>query len=1038
MKATNSVNKTNKKVLMIVLTTLTLLCFIFSVAMYRSGMAQATLSGVDFNESYTIGAEIDVPDGTITVGGQDYTATPVIYFPDGNAYSVSSATLSQKGKYTVEYSVTVGGKVYSVKETFTVNEFIFSNSVTGEGFKYVEEKDAENPATVTASGIRFDIKPTEKFLYNAAIDLSDNTKDETFLKFNVRPAVLGTPDALKVYITLADAYDSSNYITIIIKRGPVEEGPYWGYVTSGHAGTTLMGYDYNSAGVGTPYFEPTNYGHGFRNGLGGKFDSDAQPDFDFRFDYESKQLWTLGVQDNSPVHRMVCDYTKDFGENVWKGFTTGEVMLSIWADEYSTADTSKPFSALLMELDGKDLKAGTEEDGTVGAATVTTAPTPEVDFGEFGSVSNIPKAMVGYGYKVFDAKVASTHGGEKLTTRVYYGYNTSTRYEVSVKDGRFVPDMEGIYSIVYKCTDIFGNTKEVLVDVEAISADSGDIEVTVPGHENHKTCNVGETFTLVSVDDIVVTNYLGKYDVVLTAKHQNSGEVVTIENNSFSPILGGKWTITYSVTDYVGRPGEFVYEAEVIVSDGVVFEEGIIKNLNNYLILGAKNPIPTLTYIDYNVSATPQKVSKVYLATVEGAKVMDVVNGYVTPTTAGEYKIVYEATSNKGITETKSEKVTVVDVGYGQQYTNFHFSKYFYSASNDIVDNAAANTYTAVEVKANGSMDFIRPLNATNLSVKFNLDASVRAAEAVIITLTDINNVDQVIKLELNSDGKQASLNGGTAKSLSSGFSFGGNSMYEIIVKNGQLIIGGQTFNLTKYLNGSAFTGFDSMLVEMNLTVVNPSSNNGNTKFKIGSVGNQAFFRVTAANYDRSAPELVSNGIPSGTILKGETVTVGKAVFVDVVDAYAVGTLSVLDANGNALTSVDGITLDKVSTDREYQVTPEVTGRITFKYELSDSTHSSVDERRLQVISRDAPVIEITKGATTGGVGQEITVGSATIPGMDVDVYVYVRPPVGRMKQVDAKTNKFKADVAGKYEIVYIALDEFGNLAVESYFVTVS
>ena len=1051
MKANQTVNKANKKLIVLLLSVITLLCFVFSVAIYHDGKADtATLTGVEFAESYTIGTELDLPDGTVTVGNDEYSAEPIIYYPDGSAYAVSKATLSQKGKYTVEYSVQVSGKIYSVKKNFVVSEFLFSNSATDAPFKYLTNDqyyhEIVNDEPDYYQGVHFEIKTGEKLLYNKAIDLSDNTKNDTLVSFDAIPEVSGERDAETLMFVFTDLYDSNIYLTIRVRRAPKDDGAtheLWSYIAASHNGQPLTGTD------GKYFFQGSDvYGYGVKNGLAGglHYEGEHAGDhgiIDLRYDNAEKAVYAYYEPNNeSNKLTIVTNLVNDFSAKPFDGFTTGEVMMSVYATDWATSDTERPFHGIIFDVDGHDLKAGIADDGTVGATTVTTAPVPVVDFGEFGNANGIPKAMVGYGYKIFDANFDSMHGGEILTTRVFYGYNTSTRYELNVKDGRFIPDLEGVYNIVYKVTDIFGNSQEVIVDVEAIKYSAEKIGVTVPGYDEYLDCMVGEDFTIVGKDGVNITGNLGSCDIVITAVHQASGQTIVVEKDTFVPKVGGTWKITYAVTDYVGRTGEFSYDANVEVSEGVVFGTGAVKDLNKYLIVGAKNLIPDYTYIDYNVNAEAKTVEKIYLETLAGVKAMDVVDGIVTPTTAGEYNIVYEATSAKGTTSYKKQPVTVVDVGF-KSLSNFSLAKYFYS--DDIASSTAARSYVTMETKANASVDFIRPLNANNASFVFQIDSSVKAAQSVIFTFTDINNAEQVIKVEILNGGKSVKVNDGSEKSLS-GLSFGGSANYNVNIRAGELLIGNVSVSLTSYLNGSAFTGFDSMLVNMNIKTVNASGDNGNTKFKIYTVGNQAFYNVIpdalgeVDDLDINTPILVSNGIPSGTVLRGETITVGKSLLIDVIDPYAVGTLTVLGPDGQPMEDENGVTLDKVSLDGEYTFVAEDTGAITLRYEYEDSSNQKVDDRKLNIISRDPPIITIKKGVTTASVGKKFKVGTATVEsaGGNATLYVYVLPPVGRMKEVDAKTMEFSTTVAGDYKVVYVAIDPWGNMAVQSYTVKVS
>ncbi len=1033
MKANRLLGKTSKTLIVFALSVITVFCLMASVLTFQRGKAQtATLTGVEFATSYAVGMEVEIPEGTITVGNNEYTVSPVVFYPNGSAYKLTKATLNQKGKYVVDYSVDVGGTNYSVKKEFIASEYVFANSATGEPLKYLHND------THGYDGIHFSVRPSEKAVYNKVVDLSDNTKNDTLIKVDAIPDEIGVRDAETLWIVFTDLYDANNTLSIRIRRAPKEDGAtfeYWSYIAAAHNGLNPTGWD------GKYFFNSSDvYGYGVRNGNAGKT-QDLHYAFDLRLDYENKELWAASYSETSypNLHEgKIVDFVDDFGNNPWKGFTTGEAMLSIYADNYSTSNTALPYNGIILELDGHNLSEGIAEDGTVGAATVTVAPTPKINFGEYSNANSIPKAVVGYGYKVFDASITSIHGGEKLSTHVYYGYNTSTVYEVNVKDGKFVPDLDGLYTIVYTCTDVFGNQAEVSVDVEAVSADTAEMTVEVPGYENYKECMVGELFTILTEEDVVVSNNFGNVTISVVATHVDSNETIVVNNGQFTPKKAGEWTIKYTAIDYVGRSDEFSYTATVELSDGVIFANKV-NYFSKYLIVNADNPIPTTTYIDYAVSAEEQTVETVYLEDQNGEKVADVLNGFVKPTAAGKYYVVYEATAANSTTPNKKKmEVTAVDVGF-KNLQDFNLGKYFYSS--DVVEYLDATSRSVTfEVAANGQADFIRPVNATNIRFKFNLDSSRTAANSVIVKFVDVNNENQAIELEFKNRGSSVSVNGSSEYPLS-GYSFGGNADYSIIIKNGELSVGSQTIKLNKYLNGDNYTGFDSNLVNLSVQAVNASGNTGNTRFVIKEVGNQKLNKPVASNVDqldKFAPEVVTTDSFNTVLLINEPILISASKILDVVDPYAVATLSVVDKNGNYYKDENGVIMKNVDIDKDYVIVPEKTGMMYIQYEITDSSRETVWGPEIEIISREAPVITITGGARTAKVNQEFSVGTATVSGNtdSAELYVYILPPSGRMKKIT--NGKYTAKTAGDYKVTYIAIDEWGNMAVENYTVKVS
>jgi len=73
----------------------------------------------------------------------------------------------------------------------------------------------------------------------------------------------------------------------------------------------------------------------------------------------------------------------------WKGFTTGEVRLSVTAREYRT--NKIPYRMIFTEIGGAELKGTEDKEG----------PEITVDFGEYEE-NNLPEAFKGEEYPVFD------------------------------------------------------------------------------------------------------------------------------------------------------------------------------------------------------------------------------------------------------------------------------------------------------------------------------------------------------------------------------------------------------------------------------------------------------------------------------------------------------------------------------------------------------------------------------------------------------------------------------------------------------------
>lgn len=1029
MKFVEHGTKMTRRASMILLFVLSVVCFITS-AMFMVGAADATVTVDELLPEYTIGSEIVIPKGTIEVGGKEYTVSPKIYCPDGKILVQDKLLIEQTGKYTLEYSAEDGGKTYSSTKEFYVYDYLLVNSKTQQPLvvKTNEQYDIK--------GAHFSICPEEQVVYNKVINLNDYTSKNTLIKLDATPTEKGKGEARQLYFRLTDAYDETNYITFRLRRYPEGQPNLdYGSFMASHGTLAMRGWGGDTLYVGNE----VNWGAGFENGFLGN-DKDIYGRtlcaVEVRFDYDNKTLYSYGGANGQYSLQKIVNFDEDFGIDAWKGFTTGEAKLTMWAVDYATSNVLLPFNGVIMKIDGNDFTKKAVEENSIALNKVDKVAAPVVNFGEYETALKIPSAMVDHPYKIFDSLIRPLYGEVSTYTRVYYGYNTSTRYEVPVIDGAFTPDNDGLYTIVYAAVDKFGNYAESTVDVYAYPATAADIVVTVPNYTDFASGDIGRVFDLVAIEDVETKNNFGAVKITISAKHVESGEVIDITNGEFLPKKQGTWQITYTAVDYVGRVGEFTYSATVQTSEGVVYNE--IKDFPKYFIVNAKNPIPELTYIDYNVSSENQKVVKVY-AKKDGVKVADITDGYFKPETAGSYDIVYEATSQKNVTTSYTKSTLAVDVGFGDT-ASFSMAKYFYS--DGIVSYAKADKSVSFVAKENKEVDFIRPLDAMNFSIKFSVGA-LNNANAVAFILRDINNKDQVVKISIAKSSGEIilSINDSINYKLG-GYKFA-EEEYTLSLKAGLITLtatGKSPFNaiVSSYMNGQEYNGFDSLLVNFSMVMEMPEGAEGNTEIIVKALSGQNF---SSAKKDSTLPKVVISESMLSESLVGDTFKIPRGVVIDIFDPYAKATLTVQDTKGVILSDINGNLLKNVDISKDYYVDASIAGNYTIAYTTNDSVNTTKKPSgfMVKVVSRDKPVITVSGGARTGSVNQDIKIGSVKVTTLatDYEVFAFVFEPLGNLKPIDMSKKTFKAEMAGTYRVRYFVIDQWGNMSISEYQVIV-
>ena len=702
---------------------------------------------------------------------------------------------------------------------------------------------------------------------------------------------------------------------------------------------------------------------------------------------------------------------------------------------------------MILEIDGEDLTK--KEEGTFSSSEVTTTNAQNVVYGEYETAENVPNAMVGYSYKVFDAEHRSIYGGEKLFTNVYYAYSSSSRYEVPIVNGYFTPDKIGVYTIVYTAVDVFGNVAETKLDVTAVPDSGYGIYVEVPGYENFTSGNVGEKVGFVAPSDIITDGNLGSVKTTITAIHVESGISFDVTDTDFVPVNGGAWEIVYTVKDYAGRVGKFSYDLTVNVSDKVVFGE--VKDFPKYLIVNQKNPIPSLEYIDYNASPEVKYVTTIY-AEKDEVKVSDITD-YFNPTEAGDYYIVYEQYSSVNTTEPNVLKVPVkaIDVGYDgeAESTSWQKTKYFYSVNGDIKDANISSNGVNITVDNSGSFEFIRPIDAVNLSLSYSITKN-SAASKINVILTDINNENEKIKISFIDSGAYTIMQINDLNEYNLAEQKFKNATFNFSYQTGIITVAGTQISVSKCLNGDDFNGFSSLLAYVKFETELDVGVSGDTTINIGSISGQSFRKAEdITTVDGVTPTIVISESTLNKYNVGEIVKIPYAKIIDVMCTETTSYLTIKDPDGNPVYDVDGNKLEKVSIGEDYYIQLTKSGSYSLHYAYMDSVGNMVYASEVYSViwaaTREKPTITISGGARSGKVNSYLSVGSAKVTGnvSQYELYIFVLGPSGAMKAVnlikgESDYMKFTPSEKGTYRVIYMAIDEWENMSTAEYTVKIS
>lgn len=704
----------------------------------RPARANGQLSQVEYQESYALGSTLEIQDATITYKGEDYSTKVIVKFPSGKTYSDNSILLSESGVYTIEYKANANGVFLTKKVEFTVGDSLFE--IMGNGSV---SYGTNSYLTSGVEGVNVALNDRSTLRYNKVIDVSDNSKASSkILKLYCTPATVGELEVERLIVTLTDAEDSSNYVEVVYKM-LYKDAPTYNYVTANANGQSPAGLHAKADKTkDTDVFVDGYWWNLYRNNA--NYGSVARCSWDGILPKEMKSFEENSVElnlDNAEKRvyiqrgvsfpdRNLCMDLDDpslCGDNLWGGFTSGKVVLTLRAERYQGG----AFNFFITEVDGHNLKASSTNNDV--------APTINVDFGKYDE-NNLPSIVANKVCDVFPATACDELEGEvACETYVYYNYNNTARTQLAIKDEQFTPTRGGVYTIVYKAKDNFGNVAIKTVDLFAIEREQVEYELT----NSEKEFTVGD---IAKVSAINILNSLTGYTVKISARHVETGTVYPISNKSltFQPIYSGDYKIEYEYSDYV-ESVVFSYDVSVQASSTPLYLNDMA--IPEYFIKGAKYFIPDYTVYDYT-DGMKEVVAEKFVKQDDG-ELTKMTSNYITVTAENFVQIVYKAGEND---PGKSYLGKVVDTNYGQSgKTDLAVFMQAKEGVFDITHNEYYIEYQTNQLKAVSGVASLDVVNPAYLNL-FNVDLSVNRADfnSLIITLTARNDRTNVITVQFD------------------------------------------------------------------------------------------------------------------------------------------------------------------------------------------------------------------------------------------------------------------------------------------------
>lgn len=882
--------------------------------------------------------------------------------------------------------------------------------------------------TFGITGLQIALAPQESITFNTLIALADIDPAAPLIEANVTPSLKGAQDFRRLFFTFADALNPEIFFTVQYRN--------WENESKTIVSAMANGQDYMSVEwyTGKIFHGKDEWHTTCQYAFSGVYtDGRDHADRPIRIWYDDqakqayydKQYTDKGVaaKDN---RKVICDFVDpNFVSDIWTGFKSGYVRLSVSAEEY-IGDTAY---FAVTHVTGIDL---TKDSVYEQHKPVITVDAPF-------DLDNVPFAKVGATFPLPAATAVDAQFGVcEVASKVEFAQTPNgEKTAVAVQNGRFATANAGYYTITYSARDPLGNQTETTVTVQ--TGDVDDVTLTVAPPEV-RTAAIG---TLVEVP---APNSNAPVTVKAVCGDQ---EIMIGDDYSFRPEKSGEWTVTYTAEDVCGQTQTESYTL-VVTAGGAVFKDE--PALAPVMISGGRYYLPELRAYAYSGDVATEVEATVSVKDLSGERVVDKGEVYI-PRVAkhgDSVEIVYKA----GEAELKREVQCIMPFVARDGRIRLQIENYFMGEGFELKKDDFSAEVAAAD--ANGQWIFAKEQILSGIRVQFSTITKKSEFDALCFTVFDATDPERSITCKIERE-KEYDAYRGTVYSENAYFTVGKmrilagslfdpntpNSNVVVSFENGKWVFdAAKTFSIAaeRWDDGTPFTGFggNSVYIGMAFEGATP----GKASYMLTEVSNQL---ISANPADRIAPVIEMQGVYGGMCEVGRSATVQKAFASDALDPMISFGVTVHAPDGSIVTSNDGIRLENVSPERIYEFTPDRFGMYSVEYMASDSFGN--EQKFVYIISvldNVAPEIAFSGDPMkTGKVGEafiipEVTVTDNVSAAENIIVSRYVRTVSGRMTTIGAKSNSFIPSRKGVYTVYVIAHDEAGNVAVKTYDVTVA
>ncbi len=974
-------------------------------------------------EDFAVGAEYEFPTAEFCLGDAKQTVSAKIVTPDGEEKS-GKVKFLDSGKYALEYSAVLNGENHEYKKCFSVKR------------NYADEFDTDAVyssmrANHETKGVKLTLTDNNTVTYGKTIDLSkysfnDKTnKGKTLLKLSFDPKNVGSPDLDSFFVVLTDKYDASNYISVRLKY--LSYTPVATLIRArASEQTAWVGYYYDFFSTKRSVDSAIIHEEGGFVSSGSFTHKLDNYEFDYMslnlfFDYETKclysqPLWLTGHNDipgdnvnghpeynSTLVPWLVYDFDStdselSAGNKPWKGFTTGEAILSVYAKGASSGA-----DVFMLTIDGEDMSEPLFED--------KENPIITVDADE----NAVPVAKVGKPYKIFD--YTATDADSKIVDKGVVVTNDASGRAVEVSaDGTFTP-IEGTYTVKYYAVDSFGHRAEKTFRVTA-KRNVDEPELTVDSSMPSEAKYGDE---LVLADYEIANEGAGRAKVEVDVKCGSN--VIPVTNGKFEcKGAVGTYTVTYTITDYIGQTKKVRKRISVTRDNGLRINEESV-NLPKAFISGDKFVFDKYYAVYYDENLNEITVPSQIVVTDGNGKVTIGDDGLYSPkaTESVTSATVEVSFVHGGLNKVITRVIPVRTAKNGDGYID----DYFVNENSSLSTSSSGVLFTSKDSAKQMSFSFARPIYAKETTLRFIAETDSFNAESFEVILSDKRNGLQKIVLKYVKIGSSWYCSVGS-----------GEKTLTYLDSDGYLQIkyddATRTFTdakdsvigvADKTAAGLDFEGFSSGYVYLDCKV---NGIKGKTELGIRTINNQT---INSVKRDMQKPYIKADDCYEGRTPVGSVITFGAVTAYDVLSSLGEVKVSVKCGTETFIaekTLKEGETFT-VSECGKYRITFKVTDK---------NGNSASDYAEFSVYDPIKPELTFD-----GEIPGKVKVGeSVRLPGYSVSddkkdevaVRTYVMLPDGTR---ESAAGEYTFAKRGTYVVVYVAADPNNNVVTYRFIV---